>query len=138
MLGVHGDSTNHAEVARLLRSHCSKPGDVLVSLNEYIVRVEDGLIDVFYISGAGITAASSSPFLEDLRKEGPVGLYMVAPVDALAVRLRLCSSMRHVPAPIGLVVVGAALFLQRHVPAPRGQHGASIAWFSWRTSARRV
>merc|ERR1739844_135227 len=79
-LGVHEDSTNRTKVAELMRYHSSKSGDEQISLKEYVDRMKEGQNDIFYITGESITAVSSSPFLESLRKKGLEVMYMVDPV----------------------------------------------------------
>merc|ERR1712050_275843 len=69
-LGVHEDSTNRTKVAELLRFHTSKSGDEQISFKEYVDRMKEGQSDIYYITGESITAVSSSPFLETLRKKG--------------------------------------------------------------------
>merc|ERR1711920_894686 len=85
-LGVHEDSTNRTKVAELLRFHTSKSGDEQISLKEYVDRMKEGQNDIYYITGEGITAVSSSPFLENLRKKGLEVLYMVDPIDEYGVQ----------------------------------------------------
>merc|ERR1719277_2425324 len=85
-LGIHEDSTNRTKVAELLRFHTSKSGDEQISLKEYVDRIKEGQNDIYYITGESITAVSSSPFLENLRKKGLEVLYMVDPVDEYAVQ----------------------------------------------------
>merc|ERR1711899_638731 len=85
-LGVHEDSTNRTKVAELLRFHTSKSGDEQISLKEYVDRMKEGQNDIYYITGESITAVSSSPFLENLRKKGLEVMYMVGPVDEYAVQ----------------------------------------------------
>merc|ERR1711957_851811 len=85
-LGVHEDSTNRTKVAELMRYHTSKSGDEMISLKEYIDRMKEGQNDIYYITGESIAAASSSPFLESLRKKGLEVLYMVDPIDEYVVQ----------------------------------------------------
>merc|ERR1712073_27614 len=85
-LGVHEDSTNRTKVAELLRFHTSKSGDEQISFKEYVDRMKEGQNDIYYITGESITAVSSSPFLENLRKKGLEVLYMTDPVDEYAVQ----------------------------------------------------
>merc|ERR1712192_4409 len=85
-LGVHEDSTNRTKVAELLRFHTSKSGDEQISFKEYVDRMKEGQNDIYYITGESITAVSSSPFLENLRKKGLEVIYMVDPVDEYAVQ----------------------------------------------------
>merc|ERR1711935_1147953 len=85
-LGIHEDSTNRAKVAELMRYHTSKSGDEQISLKEYVDRMKEGQSDIYYITGESISAVSSSPFIEALRKKGLEVLYMVGPVDEYAVQ----------------------------------------------------
>merc|ERR1711976_512056 len=85
-LGVHEDSTNRTKVAELMRYQTSKSGDEQISFKEYVDRMKEGQNDIFYITGESITAVSSSPFLETLRKKGLEALYMVDPIDEYAVQ----------------------------------------------------
>merc|ERR1711920_34577 len=85
-LGVHEDSTNRTKVAELLRFHTSKSGDEQISLKEYVDRMKEGQNDIYYITGESITAVSSSPFLESLRKKGLEVMYMVDPIDEYGVQ----------------------------------------------------
>merc|ERR1711957_616365 len=85
-LGVHEDSTNRTKVAELMRYQTSKSGDEQISLKEYVDRMKEGQNDIYYITGESITAVSSSPFLETLRKKGLEVMYMVDPVDEYCVQ----------------------------------------------------
>merc|ERR1712154_748387 len=78
--------TNRVKVAELLRYQTSKSGDEQISLKEYVDRMKEGQNDIYYITGESITAVSSSPFLESLRKKGLEVLYMVDPVDEYCVQ----------------------------------------------------
>ena len=53
------------------RFHTSVSGDEQIGLQEYVGRLQEGRSDILYITGAGSTAATSSPF-----REAP---YMVDP-----------------------------------------------------------
>merc|ERR1711924_105113 len=85
-LGIHEDSTNRTKIAELMRYQTSKSGDEQISLKEYVDRMKEGQNDIYYITGESITAVSSSPFLESLRKKGLEVLYMVDPVDEYSVQ----------------------------------------------------
>ncbi|CAK0877947.1 unnamed protein product, partial [Prorocentrum cordatum] len=85
-LGVHEDSTNRTKAAELMRYHTSKSGDEIISLKEYVDRMKEGQNDINYSTGESIAAASSSPFLETLRKKGLEVLYMTEPIDEYSVQ----------------------------------------------------
>merc|ERR1712161_78907 len=55
-------------------------------MGEYVDRMKEGQNDIYYITGESMTAVSSSPFLETLRKKGLEVLYMVDPVDEYCVQ----------------------------------------------------
>ena len=67
-------------------SSLSKSGNEQISFKEYIDRMKEDQTDIYGIAGESITAASSSPFLEDLRKKDFEVMYMVEPVDEYAVQ----------------------------------------------------
>merc|ERR1712193_397122 len=85
-LGIHEDSTNHQKLADLLRFQTSKSGDESISLKEYCDRMKEGQNAIYYITGESIQGASSSPFIETLRKKGIEVLYMVDPIDEYCVQ----------------------------------------------------
>ena len=85
-LGIHEDSTNRAKIAELLRFNTSKFGDEQIRLKEYIDRMNKGENDIHYITGENFAVVSSSPLMENLRKKGLEGTYMVVPVDEYTVQ----------------------------------------------------
>ena len=56
----------------------------LIASKHPIFQLEEGQNDIFYITGESVAGASSSPFLETLRKKGIEVLYMVDPIDEYA------------------------------------------------------
>ena len=80
-LGIHEDPTNRTKIAELMRFNTSKFWDEQISLKEYIDRMSEGQNHIYYISDESIAVVSSSLFLENLRKKGLDGTYMVDPVD---------------------------------------------------------
>ena len=48
-------------------------------------QTKEGQNDIYYITGESVAAASSSPFLEALRKRGLEALHMCDPIDEYAV-----------------------------------------------------
>ena len=85
-LGIHQNSVDGVEIAELLRFNTSKPGDEQISLMEYVDRMKEGQNDISYITGESIAVVSSSPFLENLRKNGYEAHYVVDPVDERTVQ----------------------------------------------------
>ena len=71
--------------AELLKFNTSKPGNEQISLKEYVDRMKEGQNDIFYTIGESIAVVSSSPFLENLRKNGYEALYVADSMDEYAV-----------------------------------------------------
>ena len=74
------------EIAELLRSNTSKPGDEGINFKEYGDRMKEGQDDIYDITGKSIAVVSSSSFRENLRKRIYEVLYMADPVDEFAVQ----------------------------------------------------
>jgi len=85
-LGVHEDSTNRAKLADLMRYQSSKSGEDIVSMKEYVDRMQENQTGIFYITGESIAQVASSPFIENLKKKGLEVLYMVDPIDEYCVQ----------------------------------------------------
>eukprot|EP01069_Polyplicarium_translucidae_P012992 Polyplicarium_translucidae@DN6_c0_g1_i1.p1 len=85
-LGMHEDTTNRQKIAELLRFYTSKSGDEMVSLREYVDRMQEDQKFIYYLTGESRQAVASAPFTEGLRKKGIEVVYMVDPIDEYAVQ----------------------------------------------------
>merc|ERR1712241_501959 len=68
-LGIHEDSTNRMKIADLLRYQTSKSGDDVISLKEYVDRMQESQKDIYYITGESVSSVSASPFIETLKRK---------------------------------------------------------------------
>ena len=78
-LGIH-DSSNRDKLAKLLRYKSTK-SDSFTSLDEYISRMKDEQIFIYFISGETMSSICNSLFLEKLQKRDLEVLLMDDPVD---------------------------------------------------------
>ena len=81
--GVGEDSGNKERIAKLLRfSSTHNETDVQdVSLDEYISRMKDNQVRIFYITAENYTAAKNSPHMEIFKKKGIEVLILTDRVD---------------------------------------------------------
>ncbi|KAL9668270.1 hypothetical protein QQ045_002649 [Rhodiola kirilowii] len=85
-LGVIEDSGNHKRLAPLLRFHSSKSGDVLTSLDSYVENMGENQKAIYYLATDSLKSAKSAPFLEKLIEKDIEVLYLVEPVDEIAIQ----------------------------------------------------
>jgi heat shock protein beta len=85
-LGVIEDSDNRKDLAELLRFTTSKSGDegTLRSLDQYVNDMPEEQNSIYFVAADNKDAAEASPFLEKLKKKGFEVLYLLDPIDEVA------------------------------------------------------
>lgn len=84
-LGCIEDRENHKRLAPLLRFFSSQSEDVMISLDEYVENMKPEQKDIYYIAADSVTSASNTPFLERLLQKELEVLYLVDPIDEVAI-----------------------------------------------------
>ncbi len=80
--GVTSDFSHREALGRLLRfeSSAAEPGK-MISLAEYVERLQDGQEAIYYINGANREAIEAGPYIEAFRKRGLEIIYTLEPID---------------------------------------------------------
>ncbi len=71
-------------VASLMRFVSSVNNDELISLEDYVSRIKEGQKEIWYVSASSKEAARLNPHLERFTKKGIEVLYLLEPVDEIA------------------------------------------------------
>ncbi|KAH9332064.1 hypothetical protein KI387_004172 [Taxus chinensis] len=85
-LGCIEDSNNHKRIAPLLRFFSSTNEAELISLDDYIENMTEKQNAIYYIASDSIKSAKSAPFLEKLVQKDIEVLYLVDPIDEVAIQ----------------------------------------------------
>eukprot|EP00262_Sarcandra_glabra_P011623 TRINITY_DN282_c0_g1_i3.p1 TRINITY_DN282_c0_g1~~TRINITY_DN282_c0_g1_i3.p1 ORF type:complete len:805 (+),score=155.56 TRINITY_DN282_c0_g1_i3:105-2519(+) len=85
-LGCLEDHPNHKRIAPLLRFFSSQSEEELISLDEYIENMKPEQKDIYYIASDSLSSARNTPFLERLLEKDFEVLFLVDPIDELAVQ----------------------------------------------------
>lgn len=85
-LGCIEDTGNHKRITPLLRFFSSKSEEELISLDEYIDNMDEKQNAIYYIATDSLKSAKSAPFLEKLVQKDIEVLYLVEPIDEVAIQ----------------------------------------------------
>ncbi|KAF3443286.1 hypothetical protein FNV43_RR12968 [Rhamnella rubrinervis] len=85
-LGCIEDRENHKRIAPLLRFFSSQSEEDMISLDEYIENMIPEQKDIFYIAADSVKSAKNTPFLERLHEKKIEVLYLVDPIDEVAIQ----------------------------------------------------
>ncbi|KAL1203692.1 Heat shock protein 90-5 [Cardamine amara subsp. amara] len=85
-LGCIEDTGNHKRITPLLRFFSSKNEEDLTSLDEYIENMGENQKAIYYLATDSLKSAKSAPFLEKLIQKDIEVLYLVEPIDEVAIQ----------------------------------------------------
>ncbi|KAL8087984.1 heat shock protein 90-6, mitochondrial-like [Apium graveolens] len=84
-LGCIEDRENHKYLGPLLRFFSSQSDEEMISLDEYIQNMKPEQKDIYYIAAESVSSAKNTPFLERLLEKDLEVLFLVDPIDEVAV-----------------------------------------------------
>ncbi|CAI8595585.1 unnamed protein product [Vicia faba] len=85
-LGCIEDSGNHKRITPLLRFYTSKSEVELKSLDEYVENMGENQKAIYYLATDSLKSAKTAPFLEKLVQKDIEVLYLVDPIDEVAIQ----------------------------------------------------
>ncbi|KAL8152451.1 hypothetical protein V2J09_010211 [Rumex salicifolius] len=85
-LGCLDDRENHKRLAPLLRFFSSQSENEFISLDEYVENMKPEQKDIYYLAADSVTSAKNTPFLEKLLEKDLEVLFLVDPIDEIAVQ----------------------------------------------------
>ncbi|XP_004297188.1 PREDICTED: heat shock protein 83 [Fragaria vesca subsp. vesca] len=85
-LGCIEDTGNHKRITPLLRFYTSKSEEELTSLDEYVDNMPETQKAIYYLATDSLKSARSAPFLEKLVQKDIEVLYLVEPIDEVAIQ----------------------------------------------------
>ncbi|KAI4373327.1 hypothetical protein MLD38_011462 [Melastoma candidum] len=85
-LGCIEDTGNHKRITPLLRFYTSKSEEELTSLDEYVENMGENQNAIYYLATDSLKSAKTAPFLEKLVQKDIEVLYLVEPIDEVAIQ----------------------------------------------------
>lgn len=85
-LGCIEDTGNHKRITPLLRFHTSKSEEELTSLDDYVENMGENQKAIYYLATDSLKSAKTAPFLEKLVQKDIEVLYLVEPIDEVAIQ----------------------------------------------------
>ncbi|KOM58730.1 hypothetical protein LR48_Vigan11g176400 [Vigna angularis] len=85
-LGCIEDIGNHKRITPLLRFYTSKSEEELKSLDDYVENMGENQKAIFYLATDSLKSAKTAPFVERLIKKDIEVLYLVEPIDEVAIQ----------------------------------------------------
>ncbi|KAL6529272.1 hypothetical protein OROGR_014895 [Orobanche gracilis] len=85
-LGCIEDTGNHKRLTPLLRFFSSKSNDELISLDDYVENMGINQKAIYYLATDSLKSAKSAPFMEKLVQKGIEVLYLIEPIDEVAIQ----------------------------------------------------
>ncbi|KAF3949279.1 hypothetical protein CMV_024836 [Castanea mollissima] len=85
-LGCIEDSGNHKRITPLLRFYTSKSEEELKSLDDYVENMGENQKAIYYLATDSLKSAKTAPFLEKLLQKDIEVLYLVEPIDEVAIQ----------------------------------------------------
>lgn len=75
------DHSNRTRLAKLLRFFSSNSEKGMTSLADYVERMKEKQVSIYFMAGTNRKEVEASPFVERLLKKGYEVLYLIEPVD---------------------------------------------------------
>ncbi|TYH67478.1 hypothetical protein ES332_D06G190200v1 [Gossypium tomentosum] len=85
-LGCIEDSGNHKRITPLLRFYTSKSEEELTILDTYVENMSENQKAIYYLATDSLKSAKTAPFLEKLVQKDIEVLYLIEPVDEVAIQ----------------------------------------------------
>lgn len=85
-IGITSDYENSERISKLLRYQTTKSEGSLISLSDYLVRMQPDQEEIYYITGENAASLKASPHLERLKEKDIEVVLMTDPIDEWVVQ----------------------------------------------------